>query len=96
MNAWFRRYAWNNHTSGASRVSVIEDLESGRMVGYIAICASQIERVYRPKASQRNQPDPVPVTLLGQVAVDKDWQGRGYAAGLVAFAFRASLKLPKA
>jgi predicted N-acetyltransferase YhbS len=30
--------------------------------------------------------------LLGQVAVDRAWQGRGYAGGLVEFALRAALK----
>lgn len=31
---------------------------------------AQIERGYLAKRDQRNQPDPVPITLLGQLAVD--------------------------
>jgi GNAT superfamily N-acetyltransferase len=92
MNAWFSHHGWSNHVSGASRVSAIEYIETGRIVGYVALCAGQIERTFLPKSRQRNQPDPVPVTLLGQVAVDRAWQGRGYAAGLVEFALRTALK----
>ena len=48
--------------------------------------ASQIERAFLPKPQQRNRPDPVPVMLLGQLAVDKDFQKQGHAASLLLFA----------
>lgn len=35
MNLWFRRHAWANHVSGASRVNVIADADSGRVIGYV-------------------------------------------------------------
>ncbi len=92
MNAWFARYAWSNHRSGGSRVNVITDTGAGRVVGYVTLSAAQIERTFLSKAHQRNQPDPVPVTLLGQLAVDRAWQGQGYADSLVQFALRTALK----
>ncbi len=92
MNAWFARYAWSNHGSGASRVNVITDAGAGRVVGYVTLSAAQIERAFLPKAHQRKQPDPVPVTLLGQLAVDRAWQGQGCADSLVRFAVRTALK----
>jgi GNAT superfamily N-acetyltransferase len=45
-----------------------------------------------PRPQQRNKPDPVPVTLLGQLAIHKDHQGRGYARSLLFFALRAALR----
>ncbi len=92
LNEWFHRYAWNNHATGASRVSVIEHVETRRIVGYVTLSAAHIERSYLPKSRQRNQPDPVPVTLLGQLAVDRACQGQGHAFSLLQFALRAALK----
>lgn len=92
LNAWFRRHAWSNHASGASRVNVIADPASGRIIGYVTLSACQIERSFLPKAQQRNQPDPLPVTLLGQLAVDKAYQGRKHAASLLQFALKTALR----
>jgi predicted N-acetyltransferase YhbS len=92
LNLWFRRHAWANHVSGASRVNVIAAPDTGRIIGYVTLSACQIERAFLPKAQQRNQPDPIPVTLLGQLAVDKAHQGRGHAASLLQFALVTALR----
>jgi GNAT superfamily N-acetyltransferase len=44
------------------------------------------------KPQQRNRPDPVPVTLLGQLAVDCHDQGQGHARSLLLFALRTALE----
>jgi GNAT superfamily N-acetyltransferase len=72
-------------------VNVITDAASGRIVGYVTLSAAQIERAFLPRPHQRNRPDPVPATLLGQLAVDKAFQGRGHAASLLLFALRTAL-----
>lgn len=92
MNQWFRRHGWANHAAGLSRVNVICDAETGHLVGYVTLSAGQIERAALPKPLQRNRPDPVPATLLGQLAVHKDRQGKGYARLLLFFALRAALR----
>jgi predicted N-acetyltransferase YhbS len=92
LNAWFRRHAWANQLSGASRVNVIADDASGQVVGYVTLSAAQIERAFLPKSQQRNHPNPVPVLLLGQLAVDIKYQGRGHAESLLLFALGASLR----
>ncbi len=96
MNQWFRRHAWANHAAGLSRANVICDSAGegagGRIVGYVTLSAGQIERAALPKPQQRNKPDPVPATLLGQLAIHKDHQGKGYARSLLLFALRAALR----
>lgn len=72
-------------------MNVITDAASGRIVGYVALSAAQIERAFLPKSQQRNRPDPVPATWLGQLAVDKAFQGQGHAASLLLFALRTAL-----
>jgi GNAT superfamily N-acetyltransferase len=90
LNVWFKRHSLNNHMSGASRVSVI--CLSEKIIGYVSLSSGQIERAYLPKSRQRNQPDPLPVTLLGQLAVDKSHQGQGHATSLMLFALTTALK----
>jgi GNAT superfamily N-acetyltransferase len=92
LNNWFQRHAWANHISGASRVNVLVDPATGRIVGYVTLSVSQIERSFLPRAQQRNQPDPLPVTLLGRLAVDKAHQGKKHAASLLQFALKTALR----
>lgn len=91
LNQWFRRHGWANHASGISRTNVICDAATGDIVGYVTLSAGQIERAYLPKSQQRNRPDPIPVTLLGQLAIHKDHQGQGHARSLLLFALRTAL-----
>jgi GNAT superfamily N-acetyltransferase len=92
LNAWFRRHAWDNHASGASRVNLITDFATGRIIGYVTLSAAQVERAFLPKPAQRNRPDPLPATLLGQLAVDKNYQGQRHAVSLIQFALRTALR----
>ena len=93
LNIWFQRHAWHNQVTHVSRVNVICDTATGGIIGYVALSAAQIERAYLPKPQQRNQPDPVPATLLGQLAVHKDHQGHGHARSLLLFALRTVLRV---
>lgn len=92
MNQWFRRHAWANHVAGISRVNVICDAADGAIIGYVTLSAAQIERSSLPKARQRNKPDPLPATLLGQLAVDRRYQGMGIARSLLRFALLTALR----
>ncbi|MFZ0840917.1 MAG: GNAT family N-acetyltransferase [Xanthobacteraceae bacterium] len=91
LDAWFRRHAWHNHVSSISRTTVIYDADAGSIVGYVTLSAAQIEREFLAEAHQRNKPDPVPVTLLGQLAVDQAHQGQGHARSLLLFALTTAL-----
>ncbi len=92
LNAWFLRHAWHNHAAGISRTNVICDRGSRQIVGYVTLSAAQIERALLAKAHRRNTPDPIPVTLLGQLAVDRSHQGRGHARSLLFFALATALR----
>jgi GNAT superfamily N-acetyltransferase len=92
LNAWFRRHAWHNHASGISRVSVVCSISTQLIVGYVTLSAAQIEREFLAKAHRRDKPDPVPATLLGQLAIHRTHQGRGHAHSLLLFALTAALR----
>ena len=91
LNAWFHRHAWHNHVAGISRTNVICDVDTGAIVGNVTLSAAEIERDFLVKPHRRNKPDRVPVTLLGQLAVDRGHQGMGHARSLLLFALTTAL-----
>ena len=93
LNTWFCRHAWHNHQMDVSRVSVMCDSQTGAIAGYVSLSATNIERAFLPKARQRNQPDPVPAILLGQLAVDRRYQGIGCARSLMFFALTTAVRV---
>jgi len=93
LNQWFRRHAWRNQENDASRTSIVCDTVTGAVVGYVSLSASQIEREHLPKSAQRNRPDPIPAILLGQLAVDRRYHGKGYAKSIMLFALTTAVKL---
>jgi GNAT superfamily N-acetyltransferase len=92
LNHWFQRHAWSNHAGGISRTNVICDLTTAEIVGYVTLSAAQVERAFLRKSQQRNKPDPMPATLLGQLAIHGDYQGKGHARSLLWFALRTALR----
>ena len=95
LNHWFRRHAWRNQQTGASRTSVVCDAATGAVTGTVALSAAQIERGWLPKAAKCRQPDPLPANLLGQLAVDRRYQGHGLARSLLWFALTRSVRFSK-
>ena len=95
LNQWFTRHAWHNQEANVSRTSVMCDSVTGAIAAYVSLSAGQIERAHLPKTDQRNRPDPVPVLLLGQLAVDRSQQGRGVARSLMLFALTTAVRFSK-
>jgi GNAT superfamily N-acetyltransferase len=81
LNDWLKRRALRNEASGVSRTYVIT--HSGDVIGYYTLASGGIARSEAPKALQRNAPDPIPVIILGRLAVDKRFQGRGLGTALL-------------
>lgn len=92
LNQWFQRHAWRNQEAGITRTSVVCDSTTGEIVGYVSLSATHIERAWLAKGEQRNRPDPVPAALVGQLAVDRRYQGRGYARSLMFFALTTAVR----
>lgn len=82
LDDWLKRRALSNHLSGASRVFVVTD-STGRVRGYYALAAGAVAHRAAPGAIRRNMPDPVPVMVLGRLAVDRCAQGHHLGAALL-------------
>jgi GNAT superfamily N-acetyltransferase len=81
LDEWLRNRAFDNEAKGASRTYVV--CSGKRVVGFYALAAGAITHEKAPGRVKRNMPDPVPVMLLGQLAVDRAFQGRGIGPGLL-------------
>lgn len=81
LNDWLRRRALQNQQSGASSTYVI--LDETRVVGYYSLAAGSVARETAPGRIRRNVPDPVPVVVLGRLAVDRVFQGQGFGRALL-------------
>lgn len=57
--------------------------EGNRVIAYYCLSAGAISHEMAPKAMRRNMPDPLPVLLLGRLAIDKRYQNRGIGQALL-------------
>jgi GNAT superfamily N-acetyltransferase len=81
LDDWLKRCARANQISGASRTYVVA--EAGRVVGYCCLASGALALNDAPGGLKRNMPDPIPMAVLGRLAVDQTWQGRGLGAALL-------------
>ena len=71
------------------------DPETQVIIGFVSLSAAQVQRAFLPRPAQRNRPDPIPVILLGRLAVDLRYQGKGYSRSLMIFALTTAVRLSR-
>ena len=82
-----------NEAKGGARTYVVSDRD--RVVAFYSLAASSVERRRVSSRVGRSMPEPVPVILLGQLAVDAAYQRRGLGADLLIDAGTRSLAAAK-
>ncbi|SEF13257.1 Acetyltransferase (GNAT) domain-containing protein [Burkholderia sp. WP9] len=81
LDQWLRRRALKNQSGGASRTFVACDGQ--RVLAYYALASGAVAVDAAPGRFRRNMPDPIPVVVLGRLAVDRSQQGRGIGRALI-------------
>lgn len=81
LDHWLRQRALKNQTTGASRCFVV--CEGGRVVAYYALASSAVAVEAATGRLRRNMPDPIPVVVLGRLAIDQSRHGTGLGRALV-------------
>lgn len=81
LDDWLRRRALPNQKSGASRTYVIQ--AGKRVVGSYALAVGAIAHAEATGRTRRNMPHPVPVMVIGRLAIDTTYQGRGLGRALL-------------
>jgi predicted N-acetyltransferase YhbS len=86
LDNWLKTRALTNQQRGFTVVIVVH--EGGRVVGYYGLAPTAVVPNVMPRSVRTGQPpNPVPCLLLGQLAVDLGWTGRGIGSGLLKHAF---------
>ncbi|MBM6705034.1 GNAT family N-acetyltransferase, partial [Sutterella massiliensis] len=67
--------------------------DTGDLAGFFSICANVFEHNLMSAASRRNKPDPIPVVLIGRLAVDQRYQGGGLGAAMLDLAVTISRRI---
>jgi len=80
LDDWLKRRARPNQVSGASRTFILA--EERRVIGYYALASGAITVADSTGRFRRNMPDPIPVAVLGRLAIDRSQQGRGLGRAL--------------
>jgi GNAT superfamily N-acetyltransferase len=81
LDDWLKRRALKNQASGASRCFVVCD--GCAVIGYYSLSAGGIHQEAAPKPMRRNMPDPLPVLLLGRLAIDRRHHNQGLGRALL-------------
>ena len=81
LDQWLKRRALKNQTTGASRTFVV--CEDQRVLAYYALASSAVISTEVSSRFRRNMPEPIPVVVLGRLAIDQSLQGQGFGRALV-------------
>jgi GNAT superfamily N-acetyltransferase len=82
LDHWLKTRALSNQEKGFTAVLVVH--EASRVVGYYGLAPTAVMPNVLSRAIRPGQPpDPVPCLLLGQLATDIGWAGRGIGTGLL-------------
>lgn len=89
LNDWLQRRAIKNENFGASRTFVV--CEDNTIIAYYSLAVGAIAREESSGKIRRNMPDPIPVMVLGRLAVDVDWQGKQMGTGMLKDAIQRTI-----
>lgn len=91
LNDWLKLLALKNEVRGSSRtyVTCIEN----RVIGYYALATGAVTRSAATGKVRRQMPEPIPVMIVGRLAVDSRHQGLGLGYGLLRDALLRTLQI---
>ncbi len=82
LNEWLKHKAKRNEERGASRTYVVCDKQDN-IVAYYTLANGAVMMNEAPKKLRRNMPDPIPVMILGRLAVNLKHKKKGLGRGLL-------------
>lgn len=88
LNKWLLVSVLENHSQGISRLFVVCTRDSLKVVGYYALSTVSVLLADVAGKMRRNAPEPIPVIILGRLAVDMAFAGHGPGSDLLADAVK--------
>jgi GNAT superfamily N-acetyltransferase len=87
LDRWLKTHALSNQEKGFTAVMVVH--EANKVVGYYGLAPTAVLPATLPRSIRTGQPpDPVPCLLLGQLAADQNYRGKGIGTGLLKHALQ--------
>lgn len=90
LDDWLKRRATKNQASGVSRTYVV--CLGDDVIGYYCLAAGALGHAEAPGGLRRNRPDPIPVMVLGRLAIDKGHHQAGLGTALLRDALARTLQ----
>jgi GNAT superfamily N-acetyltransferase len=92
LDEWLKKRAINNLELGASRTYVFCPMGSQVVIGFFSLNMGQMLASETMGSMRRNMPNQIPAVVLGRLAIDLKWQGKGLGRALIFEAMRRSLR----
>lgn len=92
LDEWLKKCAISNLELGASRTYVICPKGSQVVVGFFSLNMGQMLASETMGSMRRNMPSQIPAVVLGRLAIDLKWQGKGLGRALIFEAMRRALR----
>ncbi len=90
LDDWLKNRAIKNEMEGASRTYVLctDDV----VIGFYFLANGSVVQSVATGKVRRNMPDPIPVMVIGRLAIDRSWQGKGLGRALLRDAILRTLQ----
>lgn len=91
LDQWLRSHAMANEGT-SSRTFVVCD-DGATVVGYYTLATGSVARTEVPRRIRHNLPNPVPIMVLGRLAIDRRCQGLKLGSALLREAMLRTLRV---
>jgi GNAT superfamily N-acetyltransferase len=92
LDEWLKKRAISNLELGASRTYVVCPKGSQVVIGFFSLNMGQMLASETMGSMRRNMPNQIPAVVLGRLAIDLKWQGKGLGRALIFEAMRRALR----
>ena len=90
LDDWLKNRAIKNEIEGASRTYVL--CNGDVVIGFYCLANGSVFQSVATGKVRRNMPDPIPVMVIGRLANDRSWQGKGLGRALLKDAILRTLQ----
>lgn len=96
LNDYIKSYVSQDEKKNLCRAYVLVEDDTAALMGYYTLSSSSVQFEEFPDELKKRFPRyPIPVALIGRLALDKAHQGQGIGAELIADALKRALQISK-